>query len=117
MWNFQIPEATPLEVAMETIASCIPDEILSGDGLESLLVRTRNLPVSALDDFRTCCDPTVSVFPEGRFAQYLIERGRRESATPAEAGLGWYLSEVGRPESFLMKKALDPDSVLAGGER
>ena len=103
----------PLCVAMEAIGSCVPDGILSREGLDSLLVRTQHLPESALEamfvleshlgDRRTCCDLSLFVVPKERFGKHVIASGRREGATSAEAALSWYLSEVSCPESFLSR--------------
>ena len=110
---YTIPAEASLDTVLETIASCMPDEILSGKGLDLLLKRAQHLPACALDEMfmfesrledpQPACDFFLWAIPRTRFGQHLIERGKRESATLFDAGLSWYLSEVGRPDSFLAR--------------
>ena len=107
------PDGVPLDTPMKAIAACIPAEILSGDGLDLLLMRARSLPSSALDTMfllessldgtRPLCDFCLCVLPASRFGRYVVDFGRRHDAAAPEAGLGSYLSEVGRPGSFLSR--------------
>ena len=108
-----MPKDIAIDGVMRVVCECIPPEILSNDGVETLLMHMRHLPASALedifffesrlDDFRACCDFSVFVYPESRFGRYLIERGNRKDATVSEEGLSIYLSEVARPKSFLSR--------------
>ena len=109
----EVPKDIAIDEAMRTVCECIPQEILSNDGVETLLMHTGHLPVSALedifffeshlDDVRARCDFSVFVYPESNFGRYLIEKGNRKDATASEEGLSTYLSEVARPESFLSR--------------
>lgn len=58
---------------------------------------------SRLSDPEPACDFFLVAAPGTRFARYLVERGARDDATPTDAALGWYLTEVGRSGSFLSR--------------
>ena len=98
---------------MRAICDCLPDAILSEPGTGPLLKLSRQLPAFAVDtvfgfesrlaDPAPACDFFLTAFPHARFGHHLIRLGRRAEATDFAAGLGWYLGEVQRPESFLAR--------------
>lgn len=103
----------PLEVVLEAVCDSMPNAVLSREGTAELLRHVGHLPACTLDttfgfesllaDARAACDFFLTAAPGTRLGRYFIERGARDDATRAEAGLGWYLTEVGRPGSFLSR--------------
>ena len=111
------PADTPphglLDGVLDAVCDSLPNAVLSRKGTAELLQHAGHLPAYALDttfgfesrlaEARASCDFFLWAVPGTRLARYFIERGARDNATRAEAGLGWYLTEVGRPESFLSR--------------
>ena len=102
-----------LDVVLDAVCDSLPTAVLSRKGTAELLHHAGHLPAYALDttfgfesrlaDARAACDIFLTAVPGTRLGRYFVERGARDNATRAEAGLGWYLTEVGRPESFLSR--------------
>ena len=104
---------TPLDVALGAVCQTLPPAVLSGGGQAKLLLNLQHLPAFALEtafgfesrlsDARPACDFFLMAMPGTRFGRYLVERGALDNATPAEAALGWFLTEVDRSGSFLSR--------------
>ena len=102
-----------LDVVLEAVCRALPSAVLSARGAADLLRHVRHLPACALETTfgfesrlsapRPACDFFLVAAPGTRFGRYLVERGARDDAAPPEAALGWYLTEVGRPGSFLSR--------------
>jgi len=103
----------PLDVVLHAACRALPTAVLSQGGAESLVQHVQHLPACALEttfgfesrlsDPRPACDFLLMVVPGTRFGRYLVERGTRQDATPPEAALAWYLTEIGRPGAFLSR--------------
>lgn len=103
----------PLAAVLDGVCHALPPAVLSEGGASDLLQHVRHLPACALEttfgfesllsDARPACDFFLVAAPGTRFGRYLVERGARDGATPPEAALGWYLTEVGRPDSFVSR--------------
>ena len=101
----------PLDVVLETVCHALPTALITARG--GSLQQLHHLPACALEttfgfesrlsDPRPACDFFLTATPGTRFAKYLVKRGARDDATPPELALGWYLTEVGRPGSFLSR--------------
>ena len=100
-----------IEAVLEAVCRALPSAVLSGAG--DLLKHVQHLPACALEtafgfesrlnDPRPVCDFFLMAVPGTRFGQYLVDRAATENASPPEAALGWYLTEVARPGSFLSR--------------
>ena len=102
-----------LDAVLEAVCSALPSAVLSARGAADLLRHVCHLPACALEetfgfesrlsDPRPACDFFLVAQPGTRFGRYLVERGARDDAAPPEAALGWCLTEIGRPGSFLSR--------------
>ncbi len=105
-----LPSA-PMDRMLSAVLEVVPEAILSGAGQRRALRWASRFPAfalqstfgfeSRLDQDPVECDLFLSVQPRSRFSRHLIRRGAEDQATVEARGLGRFLAEVAKPESFL----------------
>ena len=110
----------------------IPQSLLSGSGLERVLVCASRLPLAAavfpfgleirLDEAEPAADFALAVVPGSSVSAHFRRLGSEaQGAHPQAVALGWLLGELERPDSFLSRVVglpmLEYDLIESGPNR